>query len=103
MKIELFKNSLFELEINSSTPNDGIYFWSIPDGLENSTQYQIKITDVSNSSIYDYSDPFEIYDTPTLSDQDDIPGYDLLILFFASIVIIIGVIVLLSKKKTEIV
>ncbi len=102
MKIELFKNDIFELEIISTTPNEGNFSWIIPAGLENSTQYQIKITDVSNSSIYDFSDLFEIYETPTLSDQDDIPGYDLLILFFGSIVIIIGVIVLLSKKKTGI-
>ncbi|MBK5102529.1 MAG: hypothetical protein JJE15_16350, partial [Desulfobacteraceae bacterium] len=54
VKIELFKDDVFELEIISSTPNDGEFSWIIPSGLDNSTQYQIKVTDGSNSSIYDY-------------------------------------------------
>ncbi len=43
----------------------GSYLWTIPSGLANSTLYQIKITDVSNSSIYDHSDYFEIYTLPS--------------------------------------
>ncbi|MFX1317351.1 MAG: GPI anchored serine-threonine rich family protein, partial [Promethearchaeota archaeon] len=36
----------------------------IPSGLDNSTQYQIKITDATNPAIEDISDNFEIFTTP---------------------------------------
>jgi hypothetical protein len=102
VKIELFKNDIFELEIISSTPNDGSYSWTIPAGLETSTQYQVKITDLSSPSTYDYSDYFEIYSSSQSSTQGEIPGYDLLIVFVASFTSIIGIIVLIQKKKNNI-
>ncbi len=61
VKIELYRNGILETLISTSTPNNGSYLWTIPSGLVNSTLYQIKITDVSNSSTYDLSDYFEIY------------------------------------------
>ena len=67
--IELYWKGTFNATIFASTPNDGSYSWTIPSGLDNSTQYQIKISDVSNPSTYDYSDHFEIYTPPTLPDS----------------------------------
>lgn len=99
VKIELFKNNIFELEIVSSTPNDGSFPWIIPSGLDNSTQYQVKITDVSNSLINDYSDYFEIYTEPSTSGQTTIPGYDLMILIGTSIISIIGLTYFLYNRK----
>ncbi|MFX1535755.1 MAG: Ser-Thr-rich GPI-anchored membrane family protein, partial [Promethearchaeota archaeon] len=61
VKIELYKDDLLMMEINSNTPNDGEYYWAIPSALENSTQYQIKISDASDPSVYDFSDYFEIF------------------------------------------
>lgn len=61
VKIELYKDGMFEMEIISSTTNDGEYYWTIPSGLDDSTQYQIKITDVSKLTTYDFSEYFEIY------------------------------------------
>jgi len=61
VKIELFKNDVFELEINMSTPNDGDYNWTVPSGLDGSDQYQIKISDESDPSVYDFSEYFEIF------------------------------------------
>ena len=66
VKIELYKSGIFEMEITSSTPNDGTFYWTVPLGLDNSTQYQIKIINIFNSSIYNFSDFFEIY---TISDS----------------------------------
>ena len=97
VKIELFKSGILELEIISSTPNDGEFSWVIPSELDNSTQYQVKITDVSNSHINDYSDYFEIYTTPSTSEQPVIPGYDLMILI--SILIACGIVIFLLSKK----
>ncbi|MBY9017054.1 MAG: GPI anchored serine-threonine rich family protein, partial [Candidatus Lokiarchaeota archaeon] len=61
VNIELHKDGSIEQNIASGTSNDGSYSWTVPSGLINSTQYQVKIIDASNSSVYDYSEYFEIY------------------------------------------
>ena len=94
VKIELFLNDTFVLEINASTPNDGDYSWTLPSDLDLSTLYQIKLTDVSNALIYDYSDYFEVT-IPSDGGTPGIPGYNLVI-FITSLV---GISTLLLKKK----
>ena len=96
--IELFKNGVFEMELASNEINTGslIPSWAIPSDLEDSTQYQIKITDSSDPSIYDFSDYFEIY-TPI----PDIPGYDVIIVLGISIASIIGLSWKLILKRDE--
>jgi len=94
VKIELFLNDTFALEIIASTPNDGDYSWTLPSDLDLSTLYQIKLTDVSNALIYDFSDYFEVT-VPGVGGPQGIPGYNLVI-FIASFV---GVSILLLKKK----
>ncbi|MFX1572565.1 MAG: Ser-Thr-rich GPI-anchored membrane family protein [Promethearchaeota archaeon] len=64
IKIELFKDGVFELEIVASTDNDGEYLWSIPSGLDDSVNYQIKVSDVTNPETHDLSENFEIFTTP---------------------------------------
>ncbi|MFX1312440.1 MAG: Ser-Thr-rich GPI-anchored membrane family protein, partial [Promethearchaeota archaeon] len=64
VKIELYKDGVFVLEIVASTGNDGDFSWTIPAGLDNSTQYQVNISDVSNPDTYDLSDNFEIFTIP---------------------------------------
>ncbi len=66
IKIELYKAGAFEMEIVASTTNDGEYSWTIPSGLNDSAQYQIKISDASIPFTYDYSPNFEIF-TPTIT------------------------------------
>ena len=66
VRIELYWMGTLNATISASTPNDGSYSWTIPTALANSTFYQIKISDVANLTIYDYSDNFEIYTMPTL-------------------------------------
>ena len=84
------------MEIVSSTPNDGEYYWTVPPGLDESNQYQIRITLVSNPSIYDYSDYFEIKSPPT-GIQTGIPGYNLYILIG-----VLGVVsIILTKKRVK--
>ena len=65
VKIELYNNDVLELEIVSNTANDGEFEWLIPASLENSDHYQIKVSDVSNPSIFDISDYFQIYHLPS--------------------------------------
>jgi len=78
VKLELYKEDVFFMEIISSTPNNGEFSWLIPSTLEVSDQYQIKIIDVSNPSTSDYSDYFEIV-RPSRGSRG-IPGYTLYIL-----------------------
>ena len=61
VKIELFKESRMRCTIKSSTVNDGSYSWIVDDcNGGTSADYQIKITSLSNTSCYDYSDMFTI-------------------------------------------
>ncbi len=56
VKIELYKGGSFLGTIISSTSNVGNYTWPIPDTLVSGTDYKVKITSVTNSSINDLSD-----------------------------------------------
>jgi hypothetical protein len=64
MKLELFKGGGLVHTISASTDNDGDYSWLIPAGLEQGSDYQIKLSSVSSPSIYDYSDFFSIAESP---------------------------------------
>ncbi|MFX0042846.1 MAG: S8 family serine peptidase [Candidatus Hodarchaeota archaeon] len=75
VKIELYMGGVFEREIISSTSNDGVYSWTIPSDLDDSTQYQIKIIDISNPLINDFSEFFEIK-SPSKKKETVIPGYN---------------------------
>ena len=55
VKIELFRNNSFYQTIANSTGNDGTYNWNIPSNYIESDYYKVKITSISNTTIYDYS------------------------------------------------
>ena len=55
VKIELYEGGSFQSTIVSSTSNDESYDWAIPNTLEESDAYKVKITDSGNSSTYDFS------------------------------------------------
>ncbi|MBL7108394.1 MAG: hypothetical protein ISS38_03775, partial [Candidatus Cloacimonetes bacterium] len=60
VKIQLYKNTNLTATLISSTLNNGSYSWTIPESFQVSSDYKIKIIDVSNASIYDYSDFFSL-------------------------------------------
>ena len=60
VNIELFRDGNFEIAIASDVSNNGSYYWTLPSDLHISTNYQVKITDASDSSVYDLSAYFEI-------------------------------------------
>ncbi len=63
VKIELFKDNVLQTVLESSVPSgDGQFAWGIPETQEPADNYQIKITDLANSLVYDYSDYFTISD-----------------------------------------
>jgi len=82
IKVELYRNDVFVMEIISSTANDGEVYWVVPSELVSADDYQIKIIDVSNASIFTYSEYFEIENTsPT--EPPGIPGYNVIFLIAA--------------------
>ncbi len=60
VKVELFKGGTFVSLVYSSTSNDGAEAWTVPMNSEPSTDYRIKITDMSDTSVYDFSDYFMV-------------------------------------------
>ena len=67
VKIELYESAYLYKTISSSTSNDGSYNWLFPSSYTASSNYRIKITDTSNSSIYDFSDAFFTLSSPTIT------------------------------------
>lgn len=61
------------MTISNSTPSDGEHGWAIPTNLAESSNYKVRITSTSNSSLYDYSNNyFTIYlATGWVTDIDD--------------------------------
>jgi hypothetical protein len=55
VKIELYKSSSFYSSIANSTDNSGSYNWNVSTGYEGSNNYKIKISSVSDPSVYDFS------------------------------------------------
>lgn len=56
VKIELYKGGSILYVVANSTSNSGNYLWTIPDTLQSRTDYKVKISSVSDSNLYDFSD-----------------------------------------------
>jgi hypothetical protein len=77
VKIELFENDIYVMDITASTANDGDYSWLIPTSLVDSTQYQIKISDALSPTTYDFSEYFEIFNpTITITSPDGMSSWE---------------------------
>ncbi len=66
VKIELYRGGIFVSELVENTPNDGDFLWVLPEGLTDSTLYQIKLVDMDYFDNVDTSDYFEIF-TPSIT------------------------------------
>ena len=60
VKIDLYKRGYFDQTIVSSTDNDGSYTWTVDSSLEDGTDYKVRISSTSDSSVYGDSEEFEI-------------------------------------------
>jgi hypothetical protein len=61
VKIDLYKADTLQEAIESSTPNDGSYTWTqVNPALADGIDYKVRISWVSDSTIYDESDEFTI-------------------------------------------
>ena len=66
VSIKLYINSSFNSNITTNTSNDGVYSWSIPSSISQGSNYKIKVTSTSNSSLYDYSDETFTISSPSI-------------------------------------
>ncbi len=55
VKIDLFKSGVFYYTIVNTTESDGYYSWA-PNALESGVDYRVKITSLTNSNDFDFSD-----------------------------------------------
>lgn len=60
VKIDLYKGSTFNQTIVESTENDGSYTWTVDPSLEDGTNYKVRISSSSDSTVYGESEEFEI-------------------------------------------
>ncbi|MDY6805230.1 MAG: Ser-Thr-rich GPI-anchored membrane family protein [Cyanobacteriota bacterium] len=56
VKLELYKGGSLSSAIASSTESDGSYVWTVPASITSGSDYQVKVTSVSDSSVSDLSD-----------------------------------------------
>jgi hypothetical protein len=52
--------------IIGSTPNDGLYSWTLADSIQPTSHSQIRITSLADPAEYAFSEPFRILDQPGL-------------------------------------
>ncbi len=55
VKIELYKGGLFYTTIIDTTPSNGFYLWTIDNGVQNGTDYKIKVTSLASNNDFDFS------------------------------------------------
>lgn len=64
VRIELYKGDYLNYVITPSAPNTGSFNWGVASSLEMGTDYSIKISSINNNNIFDFSDEFEIINSP---------------------------------------
>jgi hypothetical protein len=74
ISIELYKGGFYVSTIEANANNNGIYPWGISSNIVAGTDYSIKITSLSNNSIFDFSDNFQITSTHVLCSPTIIPN-----------------------------
>ncbi|MGD1807441.1 Ser-Thr-rich GPI-anchored membrane family protein [Dapis sp. BLCC M126] len=60
VKLELYKGSSWEQTISNSTSSDGSYSWTVPTSLSSGSDYRIRIRNVNNGRLSDFSSNFTI-------------------------------------------
>ena len=58
VSLKLYKGNTFSTTIASSIESDGAYTWAIPSNSEYRDDYRIKITNVDNATVYDFSNSY---------------------------------------------
>lgn len=72
--IQLYRANAYELHIDSTHNNDGIYRWVVPTTIKAGDSYQVKVMVEPDSTLYGYSEPFRVVTTPHIEVTS--PGKD---------------------------
>jgi len=102
VNIYLYKDGNLQQTIATNTNNDGTYTWNIPNTLPQSTNYQIKITDGTDNTIYDYSNGY--FEITGSSFTLDYSNNNAILLFLGALIIIfiaISIIAFFSVKMKK--
>jgi len=67
VRIDLYKGTTLYTTIDSNTPNDGMYSWTVPKSLNGGSDYQIKIISSPDGIISDISNEFFGISQPRVS------------------------------------
>ena len=67
VSIDLYRNQTLVENLNASTTGDGSASVSLPPVSTTYTNYQVKVTNISNPSVFDYSGLFTIAVTPEIN------------------------------------
>lgn len=59
--IYLYRKSALKKTIVKNLVNNGSYSWHIPDGIDNSIHYTIKVVNSSDENEFNFSERFSIY------------------------------------------
>ena len=70
VKIELFQDDVAYQIIEGSTDDDGSYSWTIPETYDEGTDYKVRISSVSDATVYDESDGIFALTSGILTDID---------------------------------
>jgi hypothetical protein len=66
VRLDLYDSTSFVMNISSSSYlRNGSMDWTVPYSLTSDSAYRIKITNTTDTSIHDFSDPFTIAKTPS--------------------------------------
>ena len=60
--IQLYRKSAFKKELGNNLRNNGSFRWNIPNDIDHSLHYHIKIINYNNPNEYELSDRFAIKD-----------------------------------------
>lgn len=60
VRIDVYSSTTLVHTISTSTENDGAHYWTAQSGLPDGTNYRVRISDVTDGGVNDYSDYFEI-------------------------------------------
>lgn len=73
LRVQLYKGGIWQSNLAYSTTNDGQFIWTVPGSMDDDCDYQIKIFQISDPSIYDVSTEFCI-GTPIVTFVNPIKG-----------------------------
>ena len=82
--IELYEDGEYHSTIASNVANDGYYYWTVPNRLNLSSEYSIKIASTSYDNVFEYSSGYVGIEKPLIQS------------WLGNILIIVGLIIVLT-------